>query len=303
MSRKSIALYLALFGLMVLFVVNDLVFDFLFNFNTSDYISFAFTLAASIITFVCTFKITKDKISAQADKMTTFIKSNFNKWQVIFSILDIVCGIISILSGLAFLAGIFKIVKFCYLPTKFIVVTNKSKTIIKTVTRTSLIWTAGRTMLRLKKMENKEVKSEKLSKIQIASICGAVAGVIFAIVSVFVPQIAIAGDYVYNILIATGVEGICAFAGTFKGYTKRTQEEIDKIKNKQVEKQEKAIEKEALKEIKKAEKLAHQSQAEQEKNAAKAEAEAKAKAEREKAEAEYRAKVEEAKAKLLSEKK
>ena len=156
--------------------------------------------------------------------------------------------------------------------------------------------------LNSKKGGVKEVKQTKLSKIQIASICGAVAGVIFAVVSMFVPQIAIDGNGLYNILIATGLEGVCAFAGTFKGYATRTQEEIQKIKDKQEAKEEKAIEKEAMKELKQAEKLANQTLAQQEKAKEKAEQEAKEKAEIEKIEAEHRAKVEEAKARLLSDK-
>ncbi len=155
--------------------------------------------------------------------------------------------------------------------------------------------------LKSKKGAEKEVKTEKLSGIQIASIVGAVVGIIFAIVSVFVPQIAIAGDSLYNILISTGIEGVCAFAGTFKGYKKRTEEEIAKIKEKQAEKAQKAIDKEALKEIKNAEKLANQTKEQQEKAQKKAEEEAIAKAEVERLEAEHRAKVEEAKARLIAE--
>ena len=152
-----------------------------------------------------------------------------------------------------------------------------------------------------KKGDNKELKTEKLSKIQIASICGAIAGIIFAIVSIFVPQITIAGDCVYNILISTGVEGICAFAGTFKGYTKRTEEEIAKIKEKQAEKEQKAIDKEALKEIKAEQKQAELTQAEQEAKLAKEKAKQEENELKAKQEAEYRAKIEEAKAKFLAE--
>ena len=81
------------------------------------------------------------------------------------------------------------------------------------------------------------MKTKKLSKIQIASIIGAVVGIAFAIVSVFVPQIVIAGDMIYNIGIATGIETICAFVGTFKGYKELTQEQIDAMKNKNKQKE------------------------------------------------------------------
>lgn len=220
--------------LMLIFVASDLLFDFAFNFNASDYIAFGFTLAASIITFVATYKIKQKEILTAFDKTTAFVQSNFNNWQVVFSILDIVCGIISILSGLIIIGGVFKFVKVSYLITKFIVVTNKTKTLAKSVSKFSLLWTAGRI---LTKKQGGKMNTKKLSKIQIASIIGAVVGIAFAVVSVFVPQIVIAGDMIYNIGIATGIEAICAFVGTFKGYKELTQEQIDALKNKNKQKE------------------------------------------------------------------
>ena len=81
------------------------------------------------------------------------------------------------------------------------------------------------------------MSTKKLSKTQIATIIAAVIGIVFAIVSVFVPQIAIAGDMIYNIGIATGIEAVAAFVGTFKGYAERTKEQIDALTNKEKEKE------------------------------------------------------------------
>lgn len=108
---------------------------------------------------------------------------------------------------------------------------------LKTLNFISIAWFVNKYRKYLKNKGEKKVKTTKLSGIQIASIVGAIVGIVFAIVSVFIPQIAIAGDCVYNILIATGVEGICAFAGTFKGYKNLTEEEIAKIKEKNAEKE------------------------------------------------------------------
>jgi len=226
--KKNLGLVVASI-LMLIFVASDLLFDFAFNFNASDYIAFGFTLAASIITFVATYKVKQKEILTAFDKTTAFVQSNFNNWQVVFSILDIVCGIISILSGLIIIGGVFKFVKVSYLITKFIVVTNKTKTLAKSVGKFSLLWTAGRI---LTKKQGGEMSTKKLSKTQIATIIAAVIGIVFAIVSVFVPQIAIAGDMIYNIGIATGIEAVAAFVGTFKGYAERTKEQIDALTNK-----------------------------------------------------------------------
>ena len=85
------------------------------------------------------------------------------------------------------------------------------------------------------------MKTTKLSKIQIASIVGAIVGVVFGVASAFVPQIQIAGNAVYNFAISLGVEAVSAFAGTFKGYAQKTEEEVAKAKEKLAAK-EKAVE-------------------------------------------------------------
>lgn len=142
--KKTGVKYIMAVFIMLFFVLNDLVFDFLFDFGSSDYISFAFTLGAAIIVFYCNYSIRKKSISSEFEKAATFIKSNFDNWQVAFSVLDIICGVISILSGLAFIAAIFKIIKVGYVPIKIVVVTNKGKSLVKAVSKVSLLWTSGR---------------------------------------------------------------------------------------------------------------------------------------------------------------
>lgn len=232
----------------------------------------------------------------------------FGNSVLVLSILDCLFGIIAIfcssLTIISFLASATSLttITICGRIIQIKKIQQLEKA-LKPLNLVAIAWFVNKykKYLKSKKKGGNTVKSEKLSGVQIASICGAVVGIVFAIVSIFVPQIAIAGDSLYNILISTGIEGICAFAGTFKGYKKRTEEEIAKLKEKQAEKEQKAIEKEALKEIKNAEKLANQTKEQQEKAQKKAEEEAAAKAEAEKFEAEHRAKVEEAKAKLLAE--
>ena len=140
---KRVNYYVAAF-FMLIFVLCDLMFDFLFTFNGSNIVSFMFTLGASAIVFVCTWKIKKAELQNSFNEVSKFIKSNFDKAQVIFSILDIVCGIISILSSLMVFAFIFKVVKILYIPTKILVVCNKEKTLVKPVVQFSLIWVSMR---------------------------------------------------------------------------------------------------------------------------------------------------------------
>lgn len=72
--------------------------------------------------------------------------------------------------------------------------------------------------------------TKKLSKTQLFSAIAGGLGIVFAIVSYFVPQIQIAGEALINIGIGSGVTAISGFVGTFKDYADKTQAEIDKSK-------------------------------------------------------------------------
>lgn len=172
--------YIALIFMLV-FVFNDLIFDYLFSFDGSNIISFIFTLLASIIVFVWNKKLKKSKIKGEFEEISTFIKSNFDNWQVLFSVLDILCGLISIMSGFAMLACVFKFTKVIYVPTKILVVTNKEKSLIKAISKGSLIWTLGRTASKTKKGESKVKKvitniKNNPKTIMFGLICSAVFG-------------------------------------------------------------------------------------------------------------------------------
>lgn len=158
--RKAKAKYIIAIVVMLFFVLNDLIFDFLFDFESSDYIAFACTLIAAIIVFYYSHKMKKDNVEDKFENAAKFIKSNFDNWQVLFSILDIICGIISLLSGIAFLACFFKVVKIGYIPTKFIVVLNKEKSIFKFLSKISCLWVSGRLLSESGKQFSENEKEE-----------------------------------------------------------------------------------------------------------------------------------------------
>ena len=173
----------------------------------------------------------------------------FGKSVLILSIVDCIFGIISIfctsLTIVAFLASAASLTTIS-IGGSIIQISKlrKLEQALRPVNAVALAWFINKYRKYLKTKKEAKVKTEKLSAVQIASIVGAVVGIVFAIVSIFVPQIAIAGDCVYNILVATGIEGICAFAGTFKRYKKLTDEEISKLQTKKEEKAKIAQEKE-----------------------------------------------------------
>lgn len=170
----------------------------------------------------------------------------FAKPMLILSMLDVIFGILAIfctsLQVIAFFASASSLtaITIC---GRIIQVSklNQLEKSLKTVKWVSVAWFVNRFKKLLNKKENGEVKTTKLSKIQIAAIIGAILGIAFGVVSVFVPEIQIAGNTIYNFAISMGIEAVSAFAGTFKGYAQRTEEEIAKAKEKLAAK-EKAVE-------------------------------------------------------------
>ena len=162
--KKRKVKYIIAVVVMLLFVLNDLIFDFLFDFQSSDYIAFACTLIAAIIVFYCNHKMKRDKVEDKFEDAAHFIKSNFDNWQVLFSILDIICGIISLLSGIAFFACFFKAMKIGYVPTKVIVVVNKEKSVIKGVSKISCLWVSGRLLSESGKFSEDEKENASMFK-------------------------------------------------------------------------------------------------------------------------------------------
>lgn len=316
---------------MLFFVLNDLVFDFVFDFASSDYISFACTLISAIIVFYCNFAIKKRKITVEFENAADFIKSNFDNWQVAFSILDILCGIISLMSGLAFLAAIFKIVKVGYIPIKVTVVTNKGKSLVKAVSKVGLLWTSGR--LLSDDGEQKDIKEKdnmfkkigagfKAFGLWVYSNKKSLIGTIGAISSGVTTSIAVHSDiigffpelFVFGFDIMPYLAGLIIFGLTELGVTCRGFETIKVFFKKQAEiKAQKALDEQVKKDKKAQEELDKQAKkynkeqeaakkAEEKKLAAeKAQKEKEAKKQQEEAaKAEAAKKAEEEKARIIA---
>ena len=148
-KRKKLNIrYVVAIIFMLLFITSDLIFDFAFSFKESDMIAFGFTLLSAVIVFLGTWRVKKDEKTKAYFRATSFIKSNFDNAQVVFSVLDIICGLISLFSSFFFLSYTFKIVKIFYIPTKVVVVVNKEKSILKPIVKFSYLWTAMRLLER-----------------------------------------------------------------------------------------------------------------------------------------------------------
>lgn len=261
-NGKIRARYLLATVLMLFFVVNDLVFDFVFDFGGSDYISFSCTLIAAIIVFYCNFAIKRRKLTSEFENAETFIKSNFDNWQVVFSVLDIICGAISILSGLAFLGAIFKVVKIGYVPVKITVVTNKGKSIVKAAAKVGLLWTSGRL---LSEQNNNRENEGMFKKIGLAfknvglwiySNKKTILGTIAAIASGVATAMAVHSDIiaflpalvVFNINVTPYFAGLLMFGLTELGVTGKGFETIKEFFARIAAEKDKKAEEKALKE-------------------------------------------------------
>ena len=146
---------------LLLFIFNDLLFDFVFSFGSSDIIAFIFTLLSAIIVFVFTGKRKRDEVKNHYYETSEFIRSNFDNAQVVFSVLDIICGVISIFSSYFLLSFAFKAVKIFYIPTKIVVVANKERSLLKPITKFSFFWTSMRLLEKKGGIMAKFIKSNK----------------------------------------------------------------------------------------------------------------------------------------------
>ena len=192
--------YIIAIVLMLMFVFCDLLFDLALTFEASDLIAFIFTLLSAVIVFIYSRQVRHDEMVLKYSKITTFIKSNFDKWQVIFSILDIVCGLISILSTL-YLAYVFKIVRFVYVPVKMLVVMNKFKSEIKPIAKFSYFWLG----MRLLNKKGGRVMKNFLKSNKETLIYGFLVSGLCAVTTYFSLPNFIAVSNVVAILISAGV--------------------------------------------------------------------------------------------------
>ena len=292
-----------LIAFVVFFTTSDIVLGFTNNLLFASICS----IISGFLVFSGSFIKSKSKIESEIDRGVQFIKKNFDWCNIILSILDIICSVIALFTGIFFIGLIFR----CAFAVRLVVLCNKFKTVVRAIMIAAFVYLFKRRKDKKEKntMENEiVVKSKKLSKTQIISIVIAVVGVAFGILSYFLPVIRIAGEQIYNYAMALGIESVAAIVGTLKGYSDRTQEEIEKIKKKAEANKEKqaaakakaeqaALEKVAKAELKAEEKAAAKAELEK----VKAEREAKLaeeKAEAEKAEADKKVKIEEIKAQL-----
>lgn len=215
-------------------------------FTTSDLVA-SFTnhlviaSGSSIISGLCVFiGAYKLKVIQLDNSLTTgidFIKKNFNKSSIVFSILDIICSLVALFTGIVIIGLIFR----ATFAIRMVVILNKFQTIARFVLVGSLIYVIRRCCL----MSN--LKMTKEQWIVFGIFC---AGALYGILSAVVPQIAIFVDPAIQALLCCGIEGVVGAVGIFMKGAGKTEAEIADSTAKLAELNEKRIEKMALAEAK-----------------------------------------------------
>ena len=279
MQKKDLTVYYVLIISAVFFTICDLVVSGLQLLITS----LIFSSITMVITFVGKHKSKALQIEKGIDETIDFIKSNFDKGNLILSIIDVLCCIVAILMGCFVIALISRSV----LALRLIVVINKYKTVSYSIIFFIIFYLFKRRKARMAENQN-EVKKEKVSfwkKIGTAfKVAGqwifankkSIIGTIFATISGITSAMVANADLIFSLpaLMFIGINwtavivGVLVFAGVEVGVVGKGFETIAQFCNRIS--------------IKKAEKIQQQNEkvvAKAEKKAAKLEAKKIAKAE------------------------
>jgi len=233
-------LYSILIGLSLLFMITDLVCGFTGNLDLAS----VFSILSAGIIGIGAYKTRAFKINSSVDTSIGYIKKNFDHWNIILSILDVVCSImavfsgvviIGVLSGIGFFGRIvaliykFRSVSFVILGFAIIYLFKRGK---KKMADENVTVEATATTIKTT-AENTTVKTTKISIPQWATIIVAILGSAYGILCYFVPDIVIFGDQIISMLSGFGITTVSAIVGVFTTYATKSNEELAKAVEKQ----------------------------------------------------------------------
>lgn len=265
-------------GLIIFFTTSDLI----CGFSGLSITAAVCSVISAALVFFGYFRLKRAQTEAQIQEITTFVRGNFDKWQIILSVLDVVCSVVVVFTSIVAFGVFFRGIILCKIlltPVRVITISNK----FKTVTKPLLIFAFTWVFLRLKnKMKERKMNNIKLSTAQKIYIAVAfVLGVAYAILSVTcLPQIAISDDIITQLAATLGVDGGLIIGAFLKGKN-MTSEEIQKRDDKIAAKEAVKVEKLEAKAKAKAEKEAEKEKEKALALAAAVEAEKKAREEEE----------------------
>lgn len=231
-------LYSVLIGLSLLFMITDLICGFTGNLDLAS----VFSILSAGIIGIGAYKTRAFKINASVEASIGYIRKNFDHWNIILSILDVVCSImavfsgviiIGVLSGIGFFGRIvaliykFRSVSFVILGFAIIYLFKRGKKKMAdenvTVTTTAENTTTTDTAI---------IKTTKTSLPQWVTLGVGALGMVYGILCYFYPVISLTGDAVTDLLTGLGITSVTTIVGVFTKSKNKTEEQIAKAKAK-----------------------------------------------------------------------
>lgn len=215
--------------IIVFFTTSDLV----ASFTNHLAIASISSIISGIVVFIGAYKLKVAQLDNSVTMSIDFIEKNFNKSSIVFSILDIICSLIALFTGIVIIGIIFRVT----FAIRIVVILNKFQTITRFVLVGSLIYLIRRCYLM------SELKMSKEQWIVLGIFC---AGLLYGILSAIFPQIAIFVDPAIQMLMCCGIEGVVGAVGIFMKGANKTEEDLQKSAEKLAEMNEKQVEKMAI---------------------------------------------------------
>lgn len=216
-SKRNKITYSSLIILSILFTIGELCFDFVGLYEGASITSVLSAAAISIGAYKSRFL----KINELEKASIIYIKKNFDFWNILLSILDVICSFVALFAGVVILGVIFNI---GYAGRVLVLIYR-----FRAVSVPLLGWAIVHLTKKYKRRKsNMEVKTTKTSLPQWITILVAVLGVGYGVLCYFVPDMAILGDQLISVLAGLGIAGVTTVIGVFTKSANKTKEEIQK---------------------------------------------------------------------------
>jgi len=249
LTHKDKVTYSTLIILSIIFVGLDIYFKCIDSFEGASITS----IIGTVIIAIGTYKSRLFQIKKVEEQSLKYIKKNFDIYNIILSVLDIVCSFVVILASFVFVGYLSNIV----LAGRILFLIIKFKDVSFAILGFCIIHLIGKIIKTDKRGKKKmadenvtveatatTVKTTKISLPQWATIIVAILGSAYGVACYFVPDIVIFGDQIISMLSGFGITTVSAIVGVFTTYATKSNEELAKA----VEKQNAKIEAKTVKE-------------------------------------------------------
>ena len=240
LEKRSNHIFYIYIAVVIFFTTNDLA----FGFAGQSIPAAICSIVSAVFVFLGYFKIKRKQTTQDVKDLTKFIKGNFDLWQIVLSVLDVICSAVVVFTSISVIGMVFRSVilfKVLFTPTKIITLSNKFKTVTKPFLIFCFIWVYERTKTKMKENKMSNIKLSLAQKIFI--VVAFVLGIAYTLVStLWLPQIAIFDDIIAQVATSIGGTAGIIFGAFLKG-KEMSAEEIakrdEKIQKKEKAKQEK----------------------------------------------------------------